>query len=117
MSDKTSREATSRPRYVIIDDIDAPEPRMVCQWVPGIGYCYLDRKRNKPAHDGMSGIRATPIEDFGWTWAEDEDGGSWVRFYRTERPVTATYPDGVLRRWQHPADYFEFKRLSLKVAA
>ena len=114
MSQPTKPETTPPP-YVILNDIDAPEPRMVCQWVPGIGYCYLDRTRGKPRHDGMSGTEATPLDVFGWTWAEDEDGGSWVRFYRTDRPSTAIYPDGVPRRWQHESDYFEFKRLKAKV--
>lgn len=108
---------TTPPKYVIINDIDAPQPNLVCQWVPGTGYCYLDRRDAKPRHDGMIGTEATPVEAFGWAIAEDEDGGSWVRFYRTERPSTATYRDGEPRQWQHRGDYFEYKRLSLKVSA
>ena len=117
MTDAPPAQAIAPARYVIINDIDAPEPRMVCQWLPGVGYCYLDRSRGKPRHDGMMGREATPIEAFGWTWAEDEDNGSWSRFYRTDKPSTATYWDGLPRRWQHDGDYFEFKRLKTKVSA
>jgi len=98
-----------RARYVIINDIDAPEPNMVCQWVPGIGYCYLDRRNGKPRHDGMRGAEATPIEAFGFEWAEDRDG--MVRFYQAERPVTATYRDGEPRRWQSRTTFFEYRRI------
>lgn len=105
-----SEHKTTPARYVIINEIDAPEPRMVCQWVPGIGYCYLDRRGTKPDHDGMIGAEATPVEAFGFAWAENPDGT--VSFYRSERPVTATYRDGVPRRWQHHADSFEFRRLT-----
>ena len=100
-----------RPMYVIINDIDAPEPRMVCQWVPNIGYCYLDRSRGKPSHDGMHGSEATPVEAFGFAHIENHDGT--VSFFRTTRPVTSAYRDGQPRRWQHRADAFEFRRLSL----
>ncbi|SHK23707.1 hypothetical protein SAMN02745194_04515 [Roseomonas rosea] len=96
-------------RYVIINDCDAPEPRMVCQWVPGVGYCYLDRRGIKPTYDGMTGTHATPVEAFGFVWTDNPDGT--VSFYRSERPVTATYQDGKLRRWQDRADGFEFRRL------
>jgi hypothetical protein len=96
-------------KYVIINDTDAPEPRMVCQWVPGVGYCYLDRSGTKPDHDGMQGIEATPIEAFGFSYAEDSDG--FVRFYRADRPVTATYQDGEPRRWQSRVNGFEYRRI------
>ena len=44
-----------RPKYVIVNEYDAPEPRMVCQWVPGVGYCYMDRTHGKSRYDGMTG--------------------------------------------------------------
>ena len=96
-------------KYVIINDTDVPASHMVCQWIRGIGYCYLDRSGTKPDHDGMQGIEATPIEAFGFSWVEDRDG--YVRFYRADRPVTATYQDGELRRWQSRANGFEHQRL------
>jgi hypothetical protein len=103
----------SKPsRYVIINDIDAPEPRMVCQWVPRKGYCYLDRTRGKPQHDGMSGLDATSIEAFGFVWTDNPD--NTVSFYLSTRPVTATYSDGKSRRWQSRVESFEFRRLHLK---
>lgn len=107
MSDPSSN--TTKPRYVIINDTDAPEPRMVCQWVPGIGYCYMDRRNNKADFDGMSGREAMPIEAFGFSVAEDTDG--FARFYLSERPVTATYHDGDPRRWQSHQTFFEWRQL------
>lgn len=98
-------------RYAIINDCDAPRPEMVCQWVPGVGYCYLDRRGTKPDHDGMKGAEATPVEAFGLVWAENPDGT--VSFYRSERPATATYRDGVPRRWQHRDDSFEHRQLKV----
>lgn len=117
MAGRSEAVTMGKSRYVIINDFDAPQPDMVCQWVPGVGYCYLDRRGNKPSFDGMRGAEAVPVETFGWAWAEDEDGGSWVRFYRTEEGSTASYQDGSPRRWQNNASYFEFKRLKTKVSA
>lgn len=102
-------QMTEPAKYVIVSDYDAPQPDMVCQWVPAKRYCYLDRTRNKPNHDGMIGDEATPIEAFGFIWANNRDGT--VSFYRTVQPCTATYRDGVARRWQHPADKSTHKRL------
>ena len=100
--------------YVIMNDFDRPEPAMVCQWVPGIGYCYLDRTGTKPLHDGMRGAEATPIEAFGFVWTENSDGT--VSFYLTDNPiVTATYQDGEPRQWQSPAKSFEFRQLTASV--
>ena len=100
---------SDRPKYVIINDCDRPEPRMVCQWVPGVGYCYLDRSRTLPSHDGMSGEEATRIEDFGLSWADNADGT--VSFYATGQPSTATYRDGKPRQWQSMVRSFERRQL------
>ena len=97
------------PKYVIINDFDAPQPSMVCQWVPGVGYCYLDRRDTKPNHDGMTGDAATPVEAFGIVWTDNKDGT--VSFYLSDSPVTATYQDGEPRVWQSSRNSFEFKRL------
>lgn len=102
-------KTTNKAPYVIINDCDLPSPNLVAQWVPGVGYCYLDRRGTKPDHDGMQGLRCTPVEAFGFVWTDNPDGT--VSFYRSERPVTATYRDGRPRRWQHDADSFEFRRL------
>ncbi len=99
-----------RPQYVIINDIDAPEPAMVCQWVPKVGYCYLDRRGTKPRHDGMRGAEATDIREFGFVYTNNKDGT--VSFYRTDKPETAKYHDGKPRRWQSRYDGFERKRLT-----
>lgn len=82
---------------------------MVCQWVPGIGYCYMDRRNNKADFDGMQGDEATPIEAFGLAWTDKSDGT--VDFYPSGRPVTATYYDGRPRRWQSRKTEFEHVQL------
>jgi hypothetical protein len=102
---------SEKPRYVIINDIDAPEPSMVCQWVPHVGYCYLDRRQGKPDHDGMKGTEATPIEAFGFVWTDNSDGT--VSFYLSDITPTATYSDGEPRRWQSWVGSFERKQLTL----
>jgi hypothetical protein len=101
--------AKTKPKYVIINDCDAPEPSMVCQWVSGIGYCYLDRSAGKPRFDGMHGTEATPVEAFGFVWTDNSDGT--VSFYLSDRPVTATYRDARPRRWQSRVKSFEFQQL------
>jgi hypothetical protein len=100
----------THPKYVIINETDAPEPSMVCQWVAGMGYCYMDRSGLRPEHDGMQGAEATSINAFGFVCVEDRDG--MVRFYRTDKPPTATYRDGEPRPWQSKQDSFEFRRLT-----
>ncbi len=100
---------TSKPRYAIINDCDAPQPRMVCQWVPGVGYCYMDRRENKADFDGMRGTEATKIEEFGFRWAEDPDGVT--RFYLSGIPPTASYRDGESRKWQSSVVSFEWRTL------
>lgn len=100
------------PKYVIINDTDAPEPGMVCQWVRSIGYCYMDRSGTKPRHDGMRGHEATDIRCFGFEYAEDTD--RMVRFYWVDRPITATYSDGKPRKWQSHITYFEWRKLTAK---
>ena len=101
---------TVTPKYVIISDCDRPEPAMVCQWVFNVGYCYLDRSDVKKRHDGMDGSEATSL-------VETTGKSPMVRFYRTEPLRTATYRDGVRRRWQHDATFFQCKLLALKVVA
>lgn len=99
-----------RPKYVIISEYDAPRSFMVCQWVGGIGYCYLDRSNPvKKAFDGLGGSHATSVRAFGWEWAEDTDG--YVRFYRTDAPPSATYSDLEPRPWQGGESFFEFPML------
>ena len=97
-------------RYVIVSDADAPSPSMVCQLVPGLGYCYMNRGYNKPSFDGMRGDGATPIEAFGFEWTEDADG--WTHFDQTGA-VTATYQDGSPRRWQSSLRSFDWRRLKM----
>ncbi len=102
---------TAHHPYVIISDADCPEPAMVCQWVAGIGYCYLDRSWvGKTRHDGMQGKEATPIEAFGFTWTTNEDG--IVEFNKTGSEY-AEYSDGKPRRWQSSIQSFKLSRLKI----
>lgn len=101
---------TERPRYVIINDIDAPQPNMVAQYVTGTGYCYLDRRNAR--FDGMRGHEAIDVRKFGFSWVEDTDGV--VRFYRNELAPTATYSDGESRRWKASGDFFEWPMIKAK---
>ena len=94
----------SYPKYAIVSEFDAPTISLVCQWVPGIGYCYLDRRKKQ--YDGMAGHKATSIEAFGFVWSETPDGT--VQFSRSEAPATATYRDGAPRRWQSLSDSFQW---------
>lgn len=102
-------EVSERYKYVIMNDTDAPQPNMVCQWVEGVGYCYLDRTNNKPRHDGMRGSEATPVTTFGVGWVE---GKGMVQFYVTH-PSFARYPDGMPRRWQSDVREFSWPILTL----
>ena len=94
----TSLSMKDRPKYAIINHVDYPGPRLVVQWVSGIGYCYLHRALK--SYDGMIGPEATDVRDFGLDYVEDLD--STVTFTVTDRASTATYTDGRPRRWQDP---------------
>jgi hypothetical protein len=101
-----------KPKYAIINDVDAPVPSMVCQWVPKVGYCYMKREGGHEKYDGMAGgASTTPVENFGWAVQENPDGT--VSFYRNGKPSFATYHDGSIRRWQHSAHSFEHRRLTV----
>lgn len=84
---------------------------MVCQWVPGVGYCYLDRTGNKPSFDGMKGEEATPINTFGILVHEAKDG---IITFQVTGKSFARYPDGQPRRWQSSAPQFTHQRLTEK---
>jgi hypothetical protein len=98
----------SRYRYVILNDTDCPERKMVCQFVDGIGYCYLNRDPILARHDGMVSYRPTPMADFGFAVTDMPDG--IVKFSQVSSPC-ATYEDGAPRRWQGRATEFEFDML------
>lgn len=87
-----------QPRFVIINDSDAPSRRNVAQWVDGVGYCYMARDEypNLKEFDGMQPLNPTPIEDFGFAILPRMDE---VAFVRAGESV-ATYEDGKPRAWQ-----------------
>lgn len=99
-----------QPKYAIVNEFDAPQPSLVAQWVPGKGYCYLDR--SKSMHDGMMGTRPTAIEDFGFEVIEHPDGS--VTFNKT-RHSRATYASGGTRVWQSYIGEFTHQRLEVAV--
>ena len=100
-----------RPKYVIVNEYDAPEPRMVCQWVPGVGYCYMDRTHGKSRYDGMTGSYIAPVFDFGFDIMENT--GGLVSFHKA-RPSVALYLDGEPRRWQSSIHSFSRQMLEKK---
>lgn len=85
-----------KPKYAIVNEIDAPIARHIAQLTP-IGYCYMSRNKDGylKKFDGMKPVRPTPIEDFGFAVMER---GKTVTFVRCADCV-ATYSDGLPRRW------------------
>lgn len=97
----------SLPRFVIINDSDAPAPHMVCQ-LTKIGYCYMDRysarRRHVKSYDGMRpGPTTTSMEDFGFEISERRG----VVYFRKTSESRATYRDGQSRHWQSCEEEFE----------
>jgi hypothetical protein len=90
-----------RPRFAIINTCDAPCRRHVCQWIDGLGYCYMARELEPhlKRYDGMKPSMPTPIEAFGFSV---ESSHREARFIRVG-PSTATYEDGKPRKWQDAA--------------
>lgn len=86
------------PRFAIINTTDQPSRRMLCEFIPGIGYCYMSRHEFPylKEYDGMGASRPTAIETFGFS---AEVGRAEVVFTRTGES-TATYEDGEHRSWQ-----------------
>lgn len=86
------------PRFAIINTADAPQRRMVCEWVPRVGYCYMVRMDEPQMrfYDGMKPLHPTSLEDFGF---EVTFNGSDAVFTRIG-DSTATYEDGKPRPWQ-----------------
>jgi hypothetical protein len=89
---------SDRPRFVILNDYDRPERRLVAQWVPGTGYCYMNRVEEPrlKQYDGVTATRPTNMEDFGFGIVVR---GSAVTFGMVGGNI-ATYADGRGRPWQ-----------------
>ncbi len=93
------------PVLGIIDDCDAPEPRMmaVVMWSGRIGgykWEYVDRRQQARYEKGRSRTwpeKFTPLKSFGVLALFRSDGA--LRFERFG-PSQATYPDGKPRDWQ-----------------
>lgn len=98
MSKAKKQETPNPPRFAIMNTCDAPQRRMVCEWIPKVGYCYM--RRSVEPHlkdfDGMMPSRPTAIESFGFV--SDVCGTEVV--FRRVGPSTATYEDGTPRYWQ-----------------
>ena len=89
---------TDRPRFAIMNTMDAPQRRMVCEWVPNVGYCYMMRHHEPHLKDfdGMNPPRPTSLEDFGFR----VDVLSIEAVFTRIADSTATYEDGKPRSWQ-----------------
>ena len=102
-----------KSKYVIIDDVDKPCARLICELV-GDRYYYMRRDdKVLRRHGSMTGRFAIPLEDFGFTWTEYATGHTcFVRVAQSK----AKYPDGKIRNWQdchEIGDTFELKRVNL----
>lgn len=88
------------PRFAIINTCDAPQRRMVCEYIKGVGYCYMSRETNTHLkfYDGMTASRPTAMEKFGFM-VEYDNHVREVKFTRIATS-TATYEDGKPRDWQ-----------------
>ncbi len=86
------------PRFAIMNTCDAPQRRMVCEWVPRVGYCYMMRNMepHMKVYDGMKPPKPTAIQDFGF----DVDIMNGEAIFQSFRPSSATYEDGKMRDWQ-----------------
>ena len=92
--------APKPPRFAIVNTLDGPCRNMICEWVNGIGYCYMRRSVavHLKCYDGMKPTRPTSIEDFGFEILVDEFARE-AHFIRRGRSV-ATYEDGSHLDWQ-----------------
>lgn len=86
------------PRFAIINTCDAPCRRMVCQYVPKIGYCYNARSLEPHLKNyyGMEPGNPTSLEDFGFDILVVGELAVFTR----NRECIATYEDGKHRPWQ-----------------
>lgn len=94
------------PRFAIINTCDAPQRRMVCEYLDGVGYCYMARamEPHLKMYDGMNPERPTSLEDFGF----DIEISNNEALFRRTRTWVATYEDGMPRKWQDRVYPFEF---------
>lgn len=92
------------PRFAIVNTCDGPYKRMVCEWVDGVGYCYMDRIHDESLKkfDGMTPSRPTGMEVFGFRIVVGEKVAAFVQVSES----SATYEDGKPRRWHdHHVDF------------
>ncbi len=87
-------------KYVIINDVDRPCERLICERQPDGSYRYIhpDHKHHPPM---WAGTTATPLKFFGVQLIViGEEGFPREFFGLVIRESTATYSDGRIRRWQ-----------------
>jgi hypothetical protein len=105
---------------VIINDIDAPEGRMIAviiRYDKTHGYWkarYLCDRIQTYCHSSGSLGMPTPIADFGMKleWLDDKT----FRAVPTDEPSVAKYRDGVPRDWQEPhTKHLTTKRMAKRV--
>jgi len=87
------------PKYAIVNDIDQPCKRLICELIDGL-YYYMGRVQDPSLKrfDGMNPEAPTGLEEFGFII---EETGDRVQFDLPDIAfVSATYPDGKSRKWQ-----------------
>ena len=107
-----SETVNKMPRFAIINTCDGPYKRMVCEWVEGFGYCYMNRLIDKSLKrfDGMTPKRPTSMEDFGFSVIVGEK----VAAFCQTAASSATYEDGQPRRWHDNSTNFILPLVTLK---
>lgn len=98
-------------RLVIMNDFDAPQPRMIALIRPaqagGFEWTYISRWKQLSRYRGWSVVGGlkyiTPLEVFGVAPVIEQLPGDDFPMLRVVRfaESLATYPDGTPRQWQH----------------
>ncbi len=88
----------TQPRFAIMNTTDAPQRRMICEWIPRVGYCYMMRMHEPHLKDfdGMKPLRPTDVREFGFK----VDFAAGEAHFTRIGMSTATYEDGRPREWQ-----------------
>lgn len=86
------------PKYAIVNHCDRPCLRLVAQWVPDVGYCYMAQSYfpELKQYNGMRHPKPTDVRDFGFEIIEGSNGA----MFRKTGQTTARYDNGDWREWQ-----------------
>lgn len=99
------------PRFVIFNDTDAPEPRMICELVDG-RYYYMARLYDKRLREYsmIPHNNVTAVEAFGFEIIEQ----TWQTDFVLNGKSLAKYKDGKPRNWQSSNREFSMPNVYLE---